>query len=269
MHLLYCDESNLEHRPGDFLLYGGVVVPSDQAAALSTRIEEIRVNAGVSADANVKFNPPVPPLDHAGFRDLKQAIIEAAIQHDCKFLAYVVLHDLAGDPNTARLYGINTICYHFHCILNRIGGAGMVLVDRFNDDANAVDGHMRQKMWEGVRLPHRPRPSRLTNIIGFHYSAIGQAHFTSLSDILVGSIRFAINAHCRGQTNLRAGAQNLLQIINPLFFREEGQDGVPDLGFHFSPMNVRVPRFHEQYVSLQDFLREAGVASSQNITNNG
>ncbi|KAH2813675.1 hypothetical protein KXV85_004940, partial [Aspergillus fumigatus] len=45
MDLLYCDESNLENRAGEFLLYGGIRIPGDQAAALSTRIEALRAEA--------------------------------------------------------------------------------------------------------------------------------------------------------------------------------------------------------------------------------
>lgn len=64
------------------------------------------------------------------------------------------------------------------------------------------------------------------------------------------------------------GALNLLQLLAPMFFREEGNAKVPDLGLHFSPMNIKVTKYYEQYLSLQEFLRRGGVDSCQQITNN-
>ena len=268
MHLLYCDESNLEHRAGDFLLYAGIMIPADSAGALSQRIDELRVAAGLAPDVRLKFNPRPEGLTHQQFLELKRAIIGAAAEHECKMLAYAVLHDLAGDPDNARRFGINTVCYHFHCALNRIDAKGVVLIDRFNDANNEIESHLKDKMAFGIRLPHRNNPTRLSNIVGFHYSAVGQSHFTTLIDILVSSLRYAINIHTRGENN-RDNAISILQILSPLFYRYENSDLIPDIGFCFSPMNVRSERFHGLYTSLQQFLREGGIDSSQTINNNG
>lgn len=268
MNLLYCDESNLEHRPGDFLLYAGVLIPGGAAGSLSDRIDELRRAAGVAANVRLKFNPAPDGLNHGQFLDLKQSIIETAVEHECKLLAYAVLHDLAGNPDNARRFGINTVCYHFHCALNRMQEKGIVLIDRFADANNEIEGHLKDKMAVGVQLPHRAEPTRLSNIVGFHYSAVGQSHFTSLIDILVGSLRYAINVQTRNEAN-REGAMNLIRLLSPLFYRYPGTERVPDMGFCFSPMNIRAPRYYAVYTALQAFFREAGVDSSQNITNYG
>lgn len=264
MQIMYCDESNLEERLGDFLIYGGVIVPAANSHALSQAISTLRAEAGIAKDAQVKFNPPVEPLDHHGYRDFKQALIMAAIEHGCRFLGYAVLHDLARNPDVARRFGVNTLCWHFHCALNRIDQPGLVLIDRFNDAGNEIDGHLRDKMNNGVFLPHRGHVE-LSRIVGFHYSVIGQAHFTSLSDILVGSLRWAVNVHCRGQAEFRNSAIALLNLMSPLFWREEGAEQVPDIGFCLSPFSVRVRHFHDRYVGLQNFMREAGIPLSQII----
>lgn len=268
MHLLYCDESNLEHRAGDFLIYAGISIPGDAVGALSDRIDELRLASGLAPDVRLKFNPRPEGLTHQQFLELKQSIIGAATEHGCKLLAYAVLHDLAGDPDNARRYGINTVCYHFHCVLNRMNEKGIVLIDRFNDTNNEIEGHLKDKMAVGVQLPHRNAPTRLSNIVGFHYSAVGQSHFTTLIDIIVSSLRYAINVQTRNEEN-RQGALNILQALSPLFFRYDGHDQVPDMGFCFSPMNVRSDRYHSRYMALQGFLREGSVDSSQAITSNG
>ncbi|MBH0112819.1 hypothetical protein I5E68_07625 [Novosphingobium sp. YJ-S2-02] len=268
MHLLYCDESNLEHRAGDFLIYAGISIPGNAAGALSQRIDELRLAFGLAPNVRLKFNPRPDGLTHHQFLELKQSIIRTAAEYGCKLFAYAVLHDLAGDPDNARRYGINTVCYHFHCALNRMNEKGIVLIDRFTDANNEIEGHLKEKMAVGVQLHHRNTPTRLSNIVGFHYSAIGQSHFTSLIDIIVSSLRYAINVQTRNEDN-RRGALNILEALSPLFFRYNGHVQVPDIGFCFSPMNVRSDRYHGLYIALQGFLREGSIDSGQTITSNG
>ena len=263
MKLLYCDESNMEERAGDFLIYGGVIIDAERASALSDAIEGIRARAGIAPLERVKFLPPAPPLDHLGYGAFKQAIIEAAMHHEAIFIAYIILHDVAGNPDEARRYGINTICVHFDWILNRTSSPGLVLIDRISD--KQTDDLLREKFAVGVDMPYSVM--RLKNIVGLHYSTIGQAHFTSLADILIGSLRFAINAHTRNMQGNRARAMTLLRLLSPLFYREQGRPRVSELGFAFRPQKVWVPRHWDKYQSLQAFLREGGVDTEQTITN--
>lgn len=267
MKLLYCDESNMEERAGDFLVYGGVVIPSENAKALSEEIRHIRQEARIAATERVKFLPPAPPCDHKAYIEVKQAIIEAAVKNEATLIAYLVLHDLAKSPDEARLFGINTVCTHFNWILNRIGGPGLALIDRVNNPGSEVDDHLREKFAVGVKGMPYSKQMRLENIVGFHYSTIGQAHFTSLCDILVGSLRFAINTHTRATAKNRNSAINLLNLISPLFFREKGSEKVSELGLAFRPKNVGSPAFWEKYQSLKGFLREGGIDMAQSVTN--
>lgn len=257
----------MEERTGDFLVYGGVVVPGENAKALSEDIRLIRQKAGIAANERVKFLPPSPPCDHKAYIRVKQAIIEAAIKREAILIAYLVLHDLAKNPDEARLFGINTVCTHFNWILNRIGGPGLALIDRVNNPGNEVDDHLREKFAVGVKGMPYSKQMRLENIVGFHYSTIGQAHFTSLCDILVGSLRFAINSHTRGTPKTRDSAINLLKLMSPLFFREKGAEKVSELGLAFRPKNVAAPAFWEKYQSLKGFLREGGIDMAQSVTN--
>lgn len=266
MRLLYCDESNLEEREGDFLLYAGISIPTERAESLHQAIGQLREARGIERTERVKFAPAAAPLTHAEYRELKQAIIEAAVEHDCKLHAYAVLHDLARNPDQARRFGINTICWHFQCALNRANEAGLVLIDRFNDEGNQIDAHLREKMTAGVEIPHRG-VVQLDRIVGFHYSAIEQSHFTSLIDIVVGSLRWAINVHTRN-LEMRDAALNLLGVLSPLFWRG-GHDGVPDIGFCFSPFNIRREAYFGRYIALQQFLRDGGIPSIQPINHTG
>lgn len=265
MHLLYCDESNMENRNGEFLLYGGVIIPPDNARPLAEEIALIRKRARIPVTERVKFAPTPPGISHADYIAVKQGIINAAIKHEAIFIAYAVLHDLANDPEKARMFGINTLCTHFNWILNRLGGPGLVLIDRVNNPGSPVDELLREKAAIGVTgLPYTASMP-LENIVGFHYASIGQAQFTSLSDILVSSLRFAINAHCRQSEGNRASALEILRLISPLFFREKSSSKVSELGFAFRPQTIKATKYLAMYRDLQAFLLEGGIDTAQGL----
>lgn len=79
MFLLYCDETNLEERSGDFFVYAGLAINSSTAKALSKRIDELRIKWKAPRDFKLKFNPAPNSLTHAEFNQLKQQLIEEAI----------------------------------------------------------------------------------------------------------------------------------------------------------------------------------------------
>jgi hypothetical protein len=173
VHLLYCDETNLEERKGDFFAYAGVVVEGARALDLSHVIDGIRTAAKVPANYRLKFNPGPECLDHQQFIELKKAVIAAAIDAKVGLLVSVILHDIAKSPEIARLNAINTLCFHFDCLLGRIPGPGLVLIDRFTD--KQIDAHLAEKFSIGVTgLPHTAE-LRLSNVVGFHYAAVGQS----------------------------------------------------------------------------------------------
>lgn len=266
MQLLYCDESNLEERAGDFLIYGGLMVDAARARNLSIAIDQLREAQGVPRDYRFKFNPGPAGLSHQQFLSLKQAALELATAHQVKLIIYVILHDIATNPDTARRNGINTVCFHFNAILNQLSSPGLVLIDRFTDAGNEIDGHLRDKFSVGVTgLPYAGE-MRLGNNVGFHYSAIGQSHFPSILDVALGSLRFALNAHTRGTTEHLATATALLRLLAPLFWRQRSADLVPELGFQFSPKVIRAKHYRVRYERLKQFLTDAGIPTAQSIT---
>jgi len=78
MHLLYCDESNLEEKSGVFFVYGGVSTEADAALELSREIDALRAKYKVEPDFCLKFNPGPPGLPHSEFNELKQGVLELA-----------------------------------------------------------------------------------------------------------------------------------------------------------------------------------------------
>ena len=265
MHLLYCDESNLEERSGDFFVYGGIVVDAQAALSLSQSLAKIRSDAGVPSDLALKFNPRPRHLDHRQFAALKQAVIETAVVHRCIFLTSMILHDVATSAEEARRNSINTICYHFDCYLNRPNSHGLVLIDRFDD--SQIDTHLREKFSVGLKGMPYSEEMRLERIVGYHYSAIGQSHFASVVDIVLGSFRYAINAHTRKDQGKLESAGQLLRLLSPLFFRERDDGRISELSLMFSPKVIRSDKFRASYESLKGFLTANGIEAEQLITN--
>ena len=107
---------------------------------------------------------------------------------------------------------------------------------------------------------------RLSNILGFHYSTVGQSHFPSLIDVALGSLRFAVNAHTRDQAEHQVAATTLLRLLSPLMIRNGEGEPVLEIGFMFSPKVILVPRYRDQYQRLKDYLAAGGIVTAQSIT---
>ena len=265
LHILYCDESNLEEKSGDFLLYGGLMINSAAMPEFSSEIENLRTKFKVPRKHRLKFNPCPDGLSHSEFSELKSELVQAAIKYDAALIVYAILHDIATTPNEARRNGINTVCYHFDCILRRIGACGVVLIDRFTDDKTRIDGHLVDKFMIGLTDMPFSKEMRLERILGFHYSAIGQSHFPSVIDVLLGSHRFALNAFTREDQSRMLTAERIVNLLSPLFIREQGSLNVLDLSFVFSPKTVKVEKYKARYRELIGFLGRNGIALQQRV----
>ena len=181
MYLLYCDETNIDWKENDFLIYGGLAIKGPRLLELSKKIDEIRDLANIESNFLLKFKPSPENLNHNEFSSLKQKSIKAAIDYDAKLFVYAILHNISSDPDRARLYGINVVCNHFNKWLDKLGSeTGLVLIDRFNDKGNQINPHLREKFSLGIRFSELEQYKRLANIVGFHQSAIGQSHFRLL-----------------------------------------------------------------------------------------
>lgn len=266
MYLLYTDETNLDPSQGDFFVYGGIAIPGEKAGALTERIEAIRAEAKIPPAFVLKFNPSPDHLKHPEFLECKRAIIAAACESGCVFLSSIFLHAIAERTgvDTARRFEINRIGFHFNSFLNRVNDTGLVLVDRFSD--SQIDAHLREKFSIGLTGMPYSKTIRLNKILGFHYSAIGQSHFPSLIDILMGSLRFAINSYTSTDEGRIRTAHTLLALMSPLFFREPGQTAVPSLGINFDPYVIKSAKFRDQYNALKAFFEAAGIVTSQEIS---
>jgi hypothetical protein len=150
--------------------------------------------------------------------------------------------------------------------LNRLDDTGLVLIDRFKDEGNQIDGHLTEKFSVGVRGLPFSSEMRLKHIVGLHYSAIGQSHFCSLIDIILGSLRFAVNRHTRGLAAQDNTARQLLALLAPLFVRRQNQTQVLELSLVFRPKAIKSEAYRAKYQSLKEYLAMSGIEAEQEIT---
>jgi len=256
MYLLYTDEVNVDPRSSDFFIYGGVAINSSNAPLLSADIEHLRQEYGYRPQDLLKFNtrerpPHISPNAH---KEIKRKVIEAAAAHGVRLFTSFVLHDIAGSPEQARRREINRVCYHFDRFLRDENDYGIVLIDEFTDTKLRTILH--EKFSIGLRgLPYS-NPYRLERILGFHLASIGSSHFTSVVDVVLGSLRYAVN--CLGDPKRRAIVQTLLRQLAPLCLRNEN-GAIREQSIFFAPVRVKVKTYHEKYKKLREFLIQNGL----------
>jgi hypothetical protein len=259
VYLLYTDETNMNPDNSEFFVYAGVSIPGDKAAALSAEIESLRKRNGYQAGDVLKFNTVERPPHINGQQHLaaKRELMGAAVQHGVKLFASFLLHNIVrdGDTDQARRNEINRICFHFDEYLRTVDDYGLVLVDTFTDlELNRV---LREKFSIGItgKLPYSQRLP-LPRILGYHQATIGTSHFTSVIDVVLGALRYAVNTRARKRTVCKT----LIGQIAPLCIADGSANGrVSDLSINFSPKEVRVARYLDQYKQLCAFLRESGI----------
>jgi len=263
MHLLYADETSLEPAKHEFFVYGGVAIPCDNAGELHRNYEGIRDQFKVPTNFLLKFNPGPGHLKHEEFVALKKAVIEAAVKAKCTFLTTISHHKIISSVDSARRGEINRISFHFNALLNRRKDYGIILIDRFTD--KQIDEHLREKFSVGLTDMPYAKTLRLARIVGFHYSAIGQSHFASLIDVLIGSMRFVIDAFSTRNDTAVKTAQSILQEIGPLFERTDDKR-VSVLSINFTPKIIKVEGYRNRYQELKHFLKVGGAEPEQEIT---
>jgi hypothetical protein len=260
MVLLYTDESNIDPASAEFFVYAGVSIPGDQAAELSSEIDSLRRKHGYKPEDLLKFNTVERPVQISpdSHKELKREVIEAAVRHDVKLFATFTLHALATSAEVARRHAINTVCFHFDCYLHRLNDAGIVLIDSFQD--KSIIAILREKFSIGVKgLPYTPQ-HRLQRVLGVHLASVGSSNFCSVIDIVLGSLRHAVNIRSdRGKLGL---ANTLLGQLSPLCIRTN-LPRVDELSIFFSPKVVKSHAFLQKYLELRDFLAAGGIEASQ------
>jgi hypothetical protein len=264
MQYLYGDESNLEPVDGTFFIYSGVVISSDAALSLHSEVQTIRTRYGYTASDPLKFNAAERPsyVSADAHRLAKQSVITSAVAHGCVLNTTFTLHNVAANSTTARTYAINSLAWGFQSYLQDINDQGMVFIDTYDD--GTLTNVLREKFQRGFTGPlYEDTP--LERVVNWSQSSNGTSHFSSVADIVVGTLRYAANNRNDPSPRTRTLAGNLVKSLSPMWHRDPVTGKVKQSSLRFCPRQVYTPEYRAQYLDLKLFLAMNGAESLQPV----
>jgi hypothetical protein len=260
MYLLYTDEVNLDPSTSEFFVYAGVTIPGEEAALLHSDIADLRERNGYQPGDPLKFNIADRPahVNKQQHLDAKRELMAAAANRGVKLFASFLLHSIveSGDVDAARRKEINRICYHFNKYwAHRAKDHGLVLVDTFSDPK--LNDHLREKFSIGIegKLPFSKK-LLLNRILGYHQATIGTSHFTSVVDVVIGAVRYAVNTRLKKPEVCKTLIGQLAPLCIPY---SPGNGKTSAWSINFSPKNIKSSQYFKQYLELCKFFRDHGI----------
>jgi hypothetical protein len=253
-YLLFTDETN--QRPAQdamFFIYGGLIIPSAQLKELDNLIETARNDNNFCPGDKLKFDTRSRP-SHVSIeqhRAAKKAVIDACLGLGIRFVACLVLHEIASNKTIETLisWGANSVLCAFDRFLEEENATGICILDRvpFNGDFR----YLEEKFQTGLIFSPRGT-KRLERVHLFAFSCQGASHVGSAIDIILGAFRYCVNERERNQA-----ARNLLaKIIRMMWHvRENNLIRIREYGLLFRPKEVKVQAYKRQYDDFIQHLR--------------
>jgi hypothetical protein len=249
MYVLLTDESNLEPSESiKFFTYGGLIVPLVNLPALHDRIGQIRTKAGYQSTDRLKFETKSRPrsVSLEAATEAKRAVVAAAIELDCKFIAYVVLHAIAkaNDIQTNIQFGANSVIGKFNTYLGEQKSHGIVAMDRLPKGTEFE--YLAEKFTKGLALP-KGEAQELDRVVMFSSTCINASHLSSAMDIVLGTWRYCINQ----PLNAGAAKDMMAQLAKLIWHVPMGEDIMAhERGLLFRPKEVKHAPYKADYDAL-------------------
>lgn len=255
MYLLLTDETNLKAGGNvEFFSYGGLIVSAAKLAELHTRIADIRKTNGYLPGDRLKFDTNARPkhvsVDAA--TAAKREVIAACIDCDCKFIAYVILHQIARNTPLEKTiqWGADHVIGKFNYFLQCQDAHGIVAMDRLPDGVEF--DYLANKFVGGLALQEGEQVC-LDRITLFSSTCINASHLTSAMDIVLGSWRYCIN----NPLNNDAAKSMIAEITKLIWCVREGKDIYAfEKGLIFRPKVVTRQDYQEKYNVLLKRINE-------------
>lgn len=249
MHILFTDETNVAPSPqAKFFGYGGLIIPVGKLPLLHNRICEIRRAHGYEDCDTLKFDTNARPknVTQDMATSAKNSVIDACIEFECKFIAYVVLHAIAKNQPMHQnvLWGADHVIGKFNYFLSEVNSYGIVAVDRLPEGKEF--NHLTDKFTKGLNFSDK-EPVRLERINVFTSTAINASHASSAMDIVLGAFRYAINQ----PYNMAAARAMMLKLAQLIWCERAGNVLHPfEKGLIFRPKDVSKPTYRKEYEDL-------------------
>jgi len=256
MHLLFTDETNRtakESKGVEFFIYGGLAIPGSSAQQLHQEIERIRNTHGFRSTDPLKFSRAEIPkrISKDTHTAAKKAVIRACEQAEATFFVSVCHHKIARSQGFAKTLEMNanTVIGTFNSFIRIAGDCGVVLADR-TDEGKPFD-YLRERFQIGLKMQDG-RSHRLDKVVALGQTCDGASHFSSATDVVLGSFRYH-REHDRAANALLPGVVRLLW---------KSSDGTATgYGLNYRPVNIRVRAYQDAYAELKEYLAKAKTSA--------
>lgn len=259
VYLLYTEETSIRRDPKSrFFTYSGMFFPADSLADIHSLVRHIRDDSDFRDVEEFKFSAGSRPKNltkeqHAAAR---RDVLNGCRQIGARLITTIVLPGVAKGRPMGELvgWGVNAVLGAFEDFLTQEDATGICVLDRlpftqpykylktrFQSGATSADGAAR----------------RLDRIQMLSLSCAGASHAASAADIVIGSLKYCLNQQDPGET-CRAMLPGLLGMM---WHKQEGDSvRLRGYGLRFSPEEVKIPAYQQQYDDLtrrlETFLKE-------------
>ncbi len=249
MYLFFTDETSLQPgRRARFFIYGGIFFAAQRVNDLHDLVQSARNENGFREGDPFKFASNSRPshVTPAQHKRAKRTVLEGCVDVDVRFVACLVLHELAWRRSQRELvsWGANTVIGAFEKFLEEERTSGVCMIDRIPFDHPY--SYLQEKFQRGLLFPGG-RTRRLHRIKAFGFTCDGASHASSAVDIVLGSFRYCVNASENTEAARRMFPR-VMQVMwhkrrgNKIFFRE--------YGLYLRPRNVGVQEHRDEYDRL-------------------
>lgn len=254
------DESNRTAADGEFFIYGGLIIPTENLGDLTRGVIEIRERFKLPSEQPLKFSTNAKPQgwEYQEFHDLRSEVLRLSNRLGAKMVVYVFLHAMAGgnSAEVVQRFGINSVLNRYSEILKAEETWGLAMIDRDNAVfKNIREIHQRGLDFHGRRVNLSPQ---VASVLAFDSNG---SHLASAADIAVSSFRFCVN------TLPRQGEQlPISQSVASKYWYEElrgmlptKDDGSLDMSSPnvlFRPIEQKHPPYNDRYKALTKHIAE-------------
>jgi hypothetical protein len=191
MYLFLSDETNTTQSDTvQFLIFGAMVIPMENAPAAVKEVLEIRQCYGYPSGSEFKFDTRSKPNNVSKEKcdKAKGAVLELAARHDMRFMACVVYRKIAAKRGASEraLFGLKTLLCEFDLFLAREKTTGICVIDRFEDSHSVLSGVQISGVDPAGELGKFRRD--LSNIWLYSVMSISCSHLCSVCDIGLGDL---------------------------------------------------------------------------------
>lgn len=266
MYWLFTDETNVTEKEGDFFIYGGLIMNAEQMVDLNKEVIRIRQKYGYTDTDRFKFQTASRPkqVTPADFAAAKGEALAALETFGAVVVMYVVLHDIARNKTVQEMteWALNALIAHFDLrFLSQKNEIGAVCIDRL--DPKWGYKYMQTMFADGIAVDGRQ--IKMERIVHYSMSCDGASHMSSLTDIALGSMRYAVN-FVGGKGREGVARDLMVPLARAMWHKKVKVNGkdehqVGGYGFLKYPRTeIRVAHYRQKYDDLLETL--TGLSST-------